>query len=324
MDRLAESGAPKAARPSLGRTVALRLAATVAVVMLALAATRGLRPGDVRRVLADADLTLLAVATPTLLALNLLFRGARFSPLVRALPIRTEPATYLELTGSLLVSQAANNVLPLRAGELVRTRDLMRRGYALGDVAFAYFTDKVVELVSITIWAAPLVFTGFVRTSALLGPLVVIMVVVGLLVVVAYRVRTLEKLRARLGRYAREPGLLVRSLAASLAADASDLALIAACLSAVGIAPGWREALGVFVGVNLALAVPSTPGQVGAFEAGAVLALVALGVPQDRAVAFALVYRVVQWVPVTAVGWLVSLVRRPIRAGATEPAQPGP
>ena len=324
MDRLDADPASKPVRPFVGRALALRVAVAVGVVLLAVLATRGLRLRDVQRVLVDADLTLLVVATPTLLGLNLLLRGARFAPLVRALPIRTEPASYLELTGSLLISQAANNVLPLRAGELVRTRDLLRRGYALGDVAFAYFTDKVVELVSITLWAAPLAFAGLVHTSALVGPLVVIALAVALLVAIAKRVRALETLRARLGRYAREPALLGRSLIASLAADASDLALIAACLSAVGIAPGWREVLGVFVGVNLALAIPSTPGQVGAFEAGAVLALVAFGIPQDRAVAFALVYRVVQWVPVTAVGWLVSLVRRPIGVGATGPARPAP
>jgi hypothetical protein len=210
MDRLAEDPAPKPVGPFVGHARAWRIAAAVVAVLLAVIATRGLRLHDVQRVLADADLTLLAVATPTLLGLNLLLRGARFAPLVRVLPIRTEPASYLELTGSFLVSQAANNVLPLRAGELVRTRDLLRRGYALGDVAFAYFTDKLVELVSITLWATPLALAGLVRTSALVGPLVVIAVAVALAVVVAQRVRALDTLRPRLGRSAREPGLLGR------------------------------------------------------------------------------------------------------------------
>ena len=51
--------------------------------------------------------------------------------------------------------------------------------------------------------------------------------------------------------------------------------------------------------MNLAIAIPSTPGHLGALEAGASLGLIAVGVDRESALAFALVYRVVQWVPVS-------------------------
>ena len=57
--------------------------------------------------------------------------------------------------------------------------------------------------------------------------------------------------------------------------------------------------------MNLSIALPSGPSHLGAFEAGAALGLVAMGVSHDLALAFALLYRVVQWVPVMLAGAVV-------------------
>jgi uncharacterized membrane protein YbhN (UPF0104 family) len=56
--------------------------------------------------------------------------------------------------------------------------------------------------------------------------------------------------------------------------------------------------------VNVAIAIPSTPGQVGVFEAGAVIVLGTLGVGRSEALAFALLYHAVHVLPVTALGLL--------------------
>jgi uncharacterized protein (TIRG00374 family) len=95
-----------------------------------------------------------------------------------------------------------------------------------------------------------------------------------------------------------------RSLAWSVLSDVTDLALIGLCARALGIdAPPTAWAL-VLISVNLAILLPSTPGQIGVLEAGAVVALTAFGVPTAPAVAFALAYHAVHFVPSTALGLL--------------------
>jgi uncharacterized membrane protein YbhN (UPF0104 family) len=83
----------------------------------------------------------------------------------------------------------------------------------------------------------------------------------------------------------------------SLASDLIDVAMIALCLAAVGLHLEIGVWLLVYLAVNLAIAVPLTPGQVGVLEAGAVLALASAGVGQSEALAFALIYHAVHIVP---------------------------
>ena len=82
----------------------------------------------------------------------------------------------------------------------------------------------------------------------------------------------------------------------------ADAVLIWVVLRAVGVAPDPAAPLLVLLGVNLAVALPSTPGQVGVLEAGAVGALALLHVPPEPAMAFAILYHLVQFVPVTLAG----------------------
>jgi uncharacterized membrane protein YbhN (UPF0104 family) len=96
----------------------------------------------------------------------------------------------------------------------------------------------------------------------------------------------------------------VRSLAWSVLSDTIDLVLVALCLRALGIhLPPTAWAL-VLLSVNFAILLPSTPGQVGVLEAGAVVALTIAGVAPAPALAFALVYHAVHLVPTTALGLL--------------------
>ncbi|MFN8178138.1 MAG: lysylphosphatidylglycerol synthase transmembrane domain-containing protein [bacterium] len=83
----------------------------------------------------------------------------------------------------------------------------------------------------------------------------------------------------------------------SLVSDFIDVAMIALCLASVGLHVEVGVWLLVYLAVNLAIAVPLTPGQVGVLEAGAVLALASAGVGQSEALAFALIYHAVHIVP---------------------------
>ena len=268
------------------------------------------------------DPLLLCTAVPALLALSFLLRSVRFHVLVRALPTpKGRPFRLWDSFKSLLASMAANNIVPLRLGELVRTRDLVARGYPLANVAVAQVTEKGVELTTLLACAVPLVPLGLVRFPQVPAWAVAAAVALAAAVVGAlfWQRRTRRK---------GQPGLVVglgavaQSAAWSFAADAAEIVLIAVCLKAVGIVADWRASIAVLVGINLAISIPSTPAQLGAFEAGGALALGVLGVSADQAVAFALLYRVVQWVPTTLVGGIVLLAARASVAPAA-PLAPG-
>jgi uncharacterized membrane protein YbhN (UPF0104 family) len=293
------------------RGIALRVVGVALVVAVLVWGARQVDFAQVAQTLRRTDPLLMSTAVPLLLAFSFLLRSLRFHVLVQALPTPSKGAPFKlwDSFKSLLASMAANNIVPLRLGELVRTRDLVARGYPLANVAVAQVTEKGVELSTLIACALPLVPLGLVRFPQIprwavglgLGGFAL---VAGLLV---WHRRTRRK---------DQPGLVVAPLAIarsafwSFAADAAEVVLIAVCLKAVGIVADWRAAIAVLVGINLAISIPSTPAQLGAFEAGGALALGILGVAADQAVAFALLYRVVQWLPTTLVGGIILLAHR--------------
>jgi uncharacterized membrane protein YbhN (UPF0104 family) len=265
---------------------------------------RGVSGSQLVHALARTRIPFVAVWGVALLAVGSVARTLRFGAL---LP-RTGPrAPFVDLWSAVLLGSAGNNVLPLRAGELVRTRETVAAGYPLAQVAVAQVAEKVVDAASLVAYAAPVLAVHLGGRSLL----VLALLLPAGIVLVGWTAR----------RFRVEPRQLVVSLAWSLVADAVEVAIVAVCLHGLGLPAGLVPSVSVFTGVNLAIALPSTPGNVGTLEAGAALPLVALGVDADAAVAFALVYRVVQWLPVTLAGAIVwarrMIVSPPARARAS-------
>jgi uncharacterized membrane protein YbhN (UPF0104 family) len=106
-------------------------------------------------------------------------------------------------------------------------------------------------------------------------------------------------------------GLLsvAQAFACSLLADGLEVALIVICLASLGVVPTPAKSLVVFAAVNAAIALPSAPGNLGTLDAAAALALMFVGVRGEDAVSFALLYRIVQWVPATAAAAVVWALR---------------
>ena len=69
--------------------------------------------------------------------------------------------------------------------------------------------------------------------------------------------------------------------------------------------------------------LPSTPGNLGTLDAGAMLGLMTLGIGGEEAVSFALLYRLVQWGPSTAAAAVVWAFRSR-RGAATRQTNAGP
>jgi len=272
------------------RRVALRTIAVACVGVALWLALRGTSEARLTGALASVDGRGIVAACLPLLAAGSVLRTGRYRAL---LPRDNGHPRFRDLWSAVMVSGAGNNLLPLRAGELLRTRATMATGLPLAPVATAQVVEKVVEAATLMLWAMP----ALACDVGIRRPTIVVAAAIAL---TAFLVTWAAR---RYGHV--DLGRLAASGAWSLVADAVEIAIIAVCLRGVGLPAGLVPSVTVFAAVNLAIALPSTPGNLGAMEAGAALALITLGTPRDTAMAFAIVYRAVQWFPVTAVGALL-------------------
>jgi len=240
---------------------------------------------------------------------NTLARVRRWQVLLEPIPHR-QRASFLDLARLFYAATAISNLLPARAGEAVRVIELYRRrGYPVGGLIAAQLAEKGIEIVSLGIvcgacalppgpHSAPLALAGSLAGAA------VIMLVALPRGARSGAGRFGEALRAVHAERSWMPSLLW-----SVLSDGTDLLLVGLCLRALDIdAPPAVWAL-ILLSVNAAILLPSTPGQIGVLEAGAVLALTAAGVATEPALAFALVYHAVHLVPSSVLGVLAISLR---------------
>lgn len=71
---------------------------------------------------------------------------------------------------------------------------------------------------------------------------------------------------------------------------------------ALGVPISLFKAFVVIAGVNVAIAIPASPGHIGTFELGAVTMLRYFGVPFEEAASIAILYHMVQLVPTLMIG----------------------
>jgi uncharacterized membrane protein YbhN (UPF0104 family) len=283
----------------LGR-VALRLAMLVAVAGGLFVAGQRVSFGELARVLRSTNVVLLVASALPILGVGFALRAGRFRAVIGKTPL-----SFPRTISSMLLTQAANNILPLRVGELVKTRDFVAAGHAPGRVIAAQGAEKLVEATTLVLTCTPAIaiHLGY-RTRVLAVTSIAVALFLPLLAWIARRLRI-------------QPSELGAAFVWSLAVDVFEIALVTVTLRSLGLAAGLGTSLTILGAVNLAIALPSTPGNAGAFEAGAALGLVALGVTHDAALAFALLYRAIQWVPVTTAGAIVWAYRLARGAAST-------
>ncbi len=258
------------------------------------------------------------VAAAINLGLNTMARVLRWRALLPPSPRDGRPPPVGEMASVLLQSQAVSNLLPLRAGEAVRAIRLRAdHGYPLRAMVATQALERPVEALSMMTMAIPVaLLPAFAsRVVPLMGVLIPAAVLAIVLVTALAR-----RGRGPLGGVLRpaadavaqlhSPRVWLRAYGWSVASDLLDAAMIGLCLAAVGLhlaPPAWCA---VLVAVNVAIAVPAGPGHVGVLEAGAVLALSALGVDREQALAFALIYHATHILPTTLGGAVALLARR--------------
>ena len=273
---------------------------------------------------------------PVFLGLDVLLRGYRWRVLlapVASVPLRTT-------TASLLVGYLANNVLPARLGELVRSHDLgnrtgLSRPTILGTIVVERVVDTMVVVAIAALAILVLSVRGIVASAVLAGAAITALLVVGIAAGIAAhrlpggrwiadtlwrwpRVRaSLVRLRAGLA-IAADVRVMVTSVLLSVGSWSFTVLAFASAAQAVGVEPTMGQAALLAAGTNLATAVPAAPGYVGTFELAAVAIGASVGLSREAVLASAILVHAATLL-LTSVGGALALVlagRRPAPVSA--------
>jgi glycosyltransferase 2 family protein len=237
------------------------------------------------------------------------------------------------LFSATVIGFLAINVLPARIGELVRAYTLARTerlstATVLGSVA----VERVLDLGALGIfWALSLFFAPLPEWFRVSGYATLGIGVAGglvLWVLMASHQKLLRPdgaLASRLPRRLREgliaalpefteglqafrrPALLARAAVWSLLAWSAGGAAFLGVGESLGMRlPYWTIFFMSFI-VSVGVMIPSSPGFVGVLEGACVVGLSALGVAGPEALAFGILYHLVQLVPLAILGTLFAL-----------------
>lgn len=312
------------------------VAATAVFAWLAL---RGVPFGELVRTLAGARWgVLLGVSLPSLLGLVWL-RALRWRHLTAPL----QPMGAAPLFRAVAVGFMANNLFPLRMGEVVRSWYLGREtGASVAAIFATVMLERALDAVSVVALALLVIAlwgagsdTALARGALLLLPaalvpvagLVLLRVAPGRVIGLAHRLlrpvsgrlaasaeRLLWRLREGLGALRGGRHLLWIALdSAGIWLVASPLPILAGFWS-LGLEFGSPEqtvaaAWTTQAAVGVAVALPSAPGFFGLFHYACRLALGRFGVAPEAAVAAGTLIHAVMWVSLTGLGLAVLRLR---------------
>jgi uncharacterized membrane protein YbhN (UPF0104 family) len=227
------------------------------------------------------------------------------------------------LTSATIVGYMANNVLPMRAGDVVRVYIVGQRTRVpvltiMTTLIIERAFDIVVTLGMLLGVVALVPLPAVIRHGALVlcGLTIAVMSVLTALAMSSRGAHAEGWLRqVRDGaRCLRPSSHLVPLLGWTGAAWAINIVALWLALAAAGLRVPFGAALAVLAFTGLALAVPSGPGHVGTQELCIVLALGLFGVSASHALGFAVLLRLANVVPMTVAG-LVALNLGPISWG---------
>ena len=219
----------------------------------------------------------------------------------------------------------ANDVLPLRIGDLLRARWLatsaeIPTGRAFGSV----FRDRLCDVLTLVValalslpfvggaaWVARIAVGGVVLLGALA------LVVAGAIVYVRKRPRARRDERSRARRLIRD---LIDELASPVGRRTIALALLLSVVAwgiwscaaglvcrSLGISLSPLELVFVTAVINLGVVIPSSPGFICTYQWLAVSALGVVGVDGDVAIAFSLLLQAVWFIPTMLAGGVIAI-----------------
>lgn len=305
------------------RTIKIISGLAISVALLALA-LRGVDPRAAWASLRQAQpLPLLGAAAAFLAAY--VARGLRWRIMLHRL---APPPRFRFLLSATFIGAAANNILPLRAGELVRSFALSRTSsVSVATSLSSIVLERVLDGLTLLALLLPLLFALDLPTwVARVGAVAAVLFLAAALFLAAvfhgqervehWAERILQRLKIRRAqRIVEIIGRLQNGL--KLLASGGDVAFACAAslliwlleaasywLTATALAVPLEPAavLLCLVIVNLGLTLPSSPGFVGTFEYACILALGAFAITPSTAIGFAVVLHALFWTALVAGG----------------------
>jgi hypothetical protein len=236
------------------------------------------------------------------------------------------------LLPAMMIGYMANNVLPLRAGELVRVFVVARRwGHGFWTAVATSVVERILDgLVVVGVLCALLLLIPVPR-PLVVGAITLLAGDVALAAALAAAAAWPAGFRRVLTRlirsWPRAQAFVVRILDTFVSGldgirTLRRLPAIVVWTVVVWILPAfgawsalraanlelpWVAAWTVLAFVGLSISIPSAPGYIGVFHFAAAKAVEMFGVTGTQGLGFALVFHAAQFVPITVVGWFYLL-----------------
>jgi len=294
---------------------------------------RQIRPEEIAAVLRQARAPWLVAALIAFLA-GYACRVARWRVMLTA---HNPRLSWRDCAGPLFASVAANNLLPFRLGDIVRSFGFCKQlGISQGVAVTTLFVERVLDLLMVLLFLAMALAAfregGLIRLGGLI-PLFSVAALAGLLLFPAVFERIALLATNALRRFlpglsegfAREihrgaetighvsaPATMLRLLAWSLLAWSLEGLVFWFCALAL---PAVDNAAGAWLALpvgTLATVIPSSPGFIGTFDYFTSQALFQSGNTRAAGAAFAVLVHLLLWLPPTLIGGLY-LAGRPVK-----------
>ena len=290
-----------------------------------------------------ADAIAWLLGSLALYALATLLRAERWH---RILVITGVHASRPDCYGLTCVGYMGNNVLPARAGEVLRVVLLAPRCDASKrTVAGSIVAERLLDVIALATIFVVVVY-GVLSSTVLPTDRPILVAGIGVLMLLAAalavwvlrRQHVFERARNWLRPLADSPrALLSRAgvvlLIATFVLWALEAAVYLAVARSVDLDISMTGALYLVALTNFVAALPAAPGSIGTFDAAVAFGAGRLGASGSAAVSYLIMLRFVLYVPITVVGFVVlvtryggwSKLRDALRSGlGSAPSEPEP
>lgn len=266
-------------------------------------------------------------------------RGERWRILLRDVDARPTRGEALRLT---IIGYMGNNVLPARAGDVMRVvlmapRAETTKRHVVGTLVAERLLDIVVLATLFVVLAVTVAGGAGLPSGGKLTLLIAVLVVllVGALVAtyVAHRRGLLAKVQAFVAPMVTSTANLrsahgARMLALTLLIWVGEAVVWGSCAAALNLGASPLEALYLVALASMFALIPSGPGYAGTQDTAAAIGVHAIGGTSAQAVSFIILVRFVLFVPITLAGLVLLGTRygglKAFRRAEATPAAPAP
>jgi len=237
--------------------------------------------------------------------------------------------TTLQVTPSMMIGFAGNNVLPGRIGEFMRTVVFARRyKKPMTSVLISIVVERLFDVIAVLVlYELAIVMLGDVPASLQIGAWLIGLLLAGILLVIILTLWRSDSVLSLWDKVSfwlpdglqiwirgainngiialsslKSPGLVAVLLVSSLLKWGLNCVIIWYSLEAYGSVVAMEITAILLAVLSLASAVPNAPGFVGATQVAFVFALRPFGISEEIAFAASVLYLVSQWIPVTVIG----------------------